>query len=65
MGAGKEIVLIDSEWNTIWKRQPSTEIKLAKFEPRSNVFATVGKVTATNPYVMCDLLTRVPPFSMI
>ncbi|GAA5804339.1 hypothetical protein HPULCUR_009827 [Helicostylum pulchrum] len=44
LSAGKEILLWDNTtWNIICSKKPATDILLAKFEPKSNKFATVGK----------------------
>lgn len=47
LSAGKEIHLWQLEnekWHRICNKKPATDILLAKFEPKSNTFATVGKV---------------------
>lgn len=47
LSAGKEVTLwaFEGSWKVICNRKPATDIFLAKFEPRSDIFATVGKVT--------------------
>jgi hypothetical protein len=47
LSAGKEILLwvFEETWKVACSRKPATDILLAKFEPRSNIFATVGRVT--------------------
>lgn len=49
LSAGKEIKLWkyddnDSEWKAMCSKLPASNVILAKFEPKSNVFATLGKV---------------------
>ncbi|KAL7308090.1 regulator of (H+)-ATPase in vacuolar membrane, variant 3 [Mucor circinelloides] len=48
LSAGKEIKLWkyddnDGTWNAVCSKLPASDIILAKFEPKSNVFATLGK----------------------
>ncbi|CEP07241.1 hypothetical protein [Parasitella parasitica] len=48
LSAGKEIKLWtfnenERAWNTACSKSPASDIVLAKFEPKSNVFATLGK----------------------
>lgn len=47
LSAGKEISLwaFEESWKIVCNKKPATDIFLAKFEPRSDIFATVGKVT--------------------
>lgn len=52
LSAGKEILLWDNTtWNIICSKKPATDILLAKFEPKSNKFATVGKVKQFDIYI--------------
>lgn len=47
LSAGKEILLWslhNTNWNIICRKKPASDILLAKFEPKSSKFATVGKV---------------------
>ncbi|KAI8971921.1 hypothetical protein BDF20DRAFT_708277 [Mycotypha africana] len=61
--AGEEILLFSyndamNSWNKIFKRKPATNIVLAKFEPQSNVFATIGKVGfIVHSYIACIMRT--------
>lgn len=48
LSAGNEILLWEldhDKWKIICSKKPAAPITFAKFEPRSNTFATVGKVS--------------------
>lgn len=47
LSAGKDIIVwkFDTSWQIFCKKTPSGEIQLAKFEPKSNRFATMGEVS--------------------
>lgn len=63
LSAGKEIKLWkyddnDSTWNAVCSKLPASDIILAKFEPKSNVFATLGKVCRQRMIHAAANLTR-------
>lgn len=47
LSAGKDIIVwkFDTIWQVFCKKTPSGDIQLAKFEPKSNRFATMSEVS--------------------